>query len=107
GLSLSSLPQAISAALSGSESAGDVHARLVLLEVRLPRVVLGAFVGASLAVAGAMMQGLFRNPLADPGLIGVSSGAALAAVSTIALGSSLAAPLVRGLGIWALPVAAF
>ena len=107
GLTLSSLPRALSAAFSGSETPADVHARLVLLEVRLPRMILAAFVGASLAVAGAMMQGLFRNPLADPALIGVSSGAALAAVATIALGGTFAGPLVEALGAWALPVAAF
>lgn len=107
GLSFSSVPRAVSAAIFGSDVPADVHARLVLLEVRLPRTLLAAFVGASLAVAGAMMQGLFRNPLADPGLIGVSSGAALAAVATIALGSSIAAPWVGTLGIWALPVSAF
>jgi iron complex transport system permease protein len=73
----------------------------------LPRLLLGVFVGGSLAVAGAMMQGMFRNPLADPGLIGVSSGAALAAVATIALGNSLAAPWIRAFGAYALPVAAF
>jgi iron complex transport system permease protein len=65
------------------------------------------FVGSSLAVAGAMMQGMFRNPLADPGLVGVSSGAALAAVATIALGNGLAAPLTRAFGAYALPVSAF
>src|SRR5690606_2863489 len=107
GLTLSDRPRALLAAYSGSGAPADVHARLVLLEVRLPRTILAAFVGASLAVAGAMMQGLFRNPLADPGLIGVSSGAALAAVATIALGSSFAGPWVRALGIWALPAAAF
>ncbi len=107
GLTLSDLPRALFAAYSGSGAPADVHARLVLLEVRLPRTILAAFVGASLAVAGAMMQGLFRNPLADPGLIGVSSGAALAAVATIALGSSFAGPWVRALGILALPAAAF
>ena len=64
----------------------------MLIDIRLPRLLLGMFVGASLAVAGAMMQGMFRNPLADPGLVGVSSGAALAAVATIALGNSLAGP---------------
>ncbi len=48
----------------------------VLLTIRVPRVILGALTGAGLAVSGAAMQGLFRNPLADPGLIGVSSGAA-------------------------------
>lgn len=62
------------------------HWTQVLLSIRLPRVLLGVLVGASLAIAGAAMQGLFRNPLADPGLIGVSSGAALGAVSLIVLG---------------------
>ena len=51
-----------------------------------------------------MMQGLFRNPLADPGLIGVSSGAALAAVATIVLGNGIAAPILQPLGVYALPV---
>ena len=45
--------------------------------LRLPRSIFGVLVGSSMAIAGALMQGLFRNPLADPGLIGVSSGAAL------------------------------
>lgn len=63
--------------------------RTVLLEIRGPRVVLAGFVGAALALSGAALQGLFRNPLADPGLIGVSSGAALGAISMIVLGSSL------------------
>ena len=65
------------------------------------------FVGAALAVSGAMLQGLIRNPLADPGLIGVSGGAALAAVATIALGGGIAAPLLSLFGIYALPLAAF
>ena len=81
----------------------------VLTAIRLPRVILGVLVGAGLAVAGAAMQGLFRNPLADPGLIGVSSGAALAAVTMIVLGSSfgLLSGLQAGLGLLALPFAAF
>jgi len=74
----------------------------VLLAIRLPRVLLGVLVGAALAVAGAAMQGLFRNPLADPGLLGVSSGAALAAASVIVLGGTLGVS-----GAWLLPVAAF
>jgi len=69
--------------------------------------LIAMFVGASLAVAGTMMQGLFRNPLADPTLIGVSSGAALFAVATIALGNGLAAPIVQPLGVYALPLMAF
>src|SRR5262249_14536810 len=52
---------------------------VIVLDVRLPRTVLAILVGAATAVAGAVMQGLFRNPLADPGIVGVSSGAALAA----------------------------
>jgi iron complex transport system permease protein len=103
GLSLDSLPRALSDAWSGVSS----PEALVLLKLRLPRMLLGAFVGAALALSGAMMQGLFRNALADPGLIGVSSGAALAAVATIALGNSFAAPWVRTFGVYALPVAAF
>ena len=55
----------------------------IILEVRLPRVLLGSLVGASLAVAGTCMQGLFRNPMADPFVIGISSGAALGAVITL------------------------
>jgi len=61
----------------------------IVLGVRLPRVLLGAFVGASLAVAGTSMQGLFRNPMADPFVIGISSGAALGAVITLPLESVL------------------
>ncbi|MFB6270797.1 MAG: vitamin B12 ABC transporter permease BtuC [Halobacterium sp.] len=53
-------------------------------EIRLPRIVLGAVVGAALAIAGAVMQGFFRNPMADPSIIGVSSGAAVGAVTAIA-----------------------
>lgn len=55
----------------------------ILYQIRLPRVALGCLVGAGLAVAGACLQAFFRNPLADPGLIGVSSGAALGAVVTL------------------------
>ena len=61
---------------------------VVFLEVRLPRVLLSCFVGASLGLSGASLQGLFRNPLADPGLIGVSAGAALGATFSIVIGSS-------------------
>ncbi|MEM1371076.1 MAG: iron chelate uptake ABC transporter family permease subunit, partial [Pseudomonadota bacterium] len=73
----------------------------------LPRTLLAGFVGAALAVSGALMQGLFRNPLADPGLVGVSSGAVLAAIATIALGNEFAPALTDQLGAYALPLAAF
>jgi ABC-type Fe3+-siderophore transport system, permease component len=62
---------------------------MVLTGIRLPRVVLGIIAGAGLSVAGALMQGLFRNPLADPALIGVSSGASFGASLMIVLGSLL------------------
>ena len=59
----------------------------ILYTIRMPRVILAAFVGASLAISGACLQGLFRNPLADPGLIGVSAGAALGAAFAIVFSS--------------------
>jgi iron complex transport system permease protein len=79
----------------------------ILFAIRLPRVVLAVAVGAALGCAGAAMQGLFRNPLADPGLIGVSSGAALAAVTTIVLGHNVLHMLDPGTRPWVLPLAAF
>lgn len=87
-----------------SKYAGDAA---VLGVVRGPRVLLAAILGAGLAVAGATMQGLFRNPLADPGLIGVSAGAALAAVGAIVLGPGLFGARAGLLGLWLLPLAAF
>lgn len=72
----------------------------VLHAIRLPRVVLGVLVGAALAVSGTALQGLFRNPLADPGLLGVSSGASLAVSATIVVGFSF-------FGLYTLPAAAF
>lgn len=79
----------------------------VIETIRLPRTLLGLLVGAALAVAGASMQGLFRNPLADPGLIGVSAGSALAAVSIIVLGGQGLTFLTTALGAFTLPLAAF
>jgi iron complex transport system permease protein len=70
-------------------------------------VILAVLVGAALGIAGAVMQGLFRNPLADPTLIGVSGGAALAAAVTVVLGAIAAPGLVTLLGTATLPVAAF
>jgi iron complex transport system permease protein len=81
--------------------------RLIVYDIRLPRVVMGVLVGGALAVSGAVMQGLFRNPLADPGLIGVSAGASLGAVAVIVLGGTILAPLTVLLGVLSLPLAAF
>jgi iron complex transport system permease protein len=77
---------------------------LVVLDIRLPRTALAMLVGATTAIAGGVMQGLFRNPLADPSLVGVSSGAALAAATWIVFGGGAAAGFLGNLG---LPLAAF
>ncbi|KWR71862.1 ABC transporter permease [Pseudomonas sp. PI1] len=71
-------------------SADDLgQAELIVGQIRLPRTLLGVATGGVLALAGVAMQGLFRNPLADPGLIGVSSGAALGAAIAIVFGASM------------------
>ncbi|MFJ4121419.1 iron ABC transporter permease [[Kitasatospora] papulosa] len=78
----------------------DRVAESVLWNVRLPRVALALLVGSSLGCAGALMQGVFGNPLAEPGVIGISSGAAVGAVASIALGLTF-------LGNWTITVCAF
>lgn len=78
----------------------DVPNALVITELRLPRALLALLAGAGLAVAGAAMQTYFRNPLADPAITGVSSGAAVGAVTVVVVGASF-------LGRWTLPAAAF
>ena len=69
----------------------------VLSEIRTPRVLLACLVGASLGITGASLQGLFRNPLADPGLIGVSAGAALGATFVIVLGTKFIPEFLFGI----------
>jgi iron complex transport system permease protein len=76
----------VPAALSGSN---DLSA-LILRELRMPRVVLGILIGAALGASGAILQGYFRNPLADPGVVGVSSSAGLGAVTALYFGWSAA-----------------
>ncbi|WP_240722644.1 iron ABC transporter permease [Poseidonocella sp. HB161398] len=80
---------------------------VIVWDIRLPRMLAGVLVGAALAVSGAVMQGLFRNPLADPGLVGVSSGAGLGAVLAIAGTGLLPAALQSFVGPWLLPLSAF
>jgi iron complex transport system permease protein len=81
--------------------------RIVLFDIRLPRLAMGGLVGAALAVSGATMQGLFRNPLADPGIVGVGAGAGLGAILAIVLGSMLPLGLTQVIGAQLVPVAAF
>ena len=85
----------------------DAQTAAVIQMLRLPRALLAILVGGALAGAGAALQGLFRNPLADPSLIGVSSGAALGAVTVIVFGSLIGAALPFIHSPLLLPVAAF
>jgi iron complex transport system permease protein len=80
--------------------------QIILLTIRLPRIAMSAIVGALLAGSGAIMQGLFRNPLADPGLVGVSAGAGLAAAAAIVVGDKTAPSLLAN-APFLLPLAAF
>ena len=84
----SALSLSVPANAFGFDLAFTAQQEAVLLSIRLPRVLMGMVVGAGLAMSGAVLQGLFRNPLADPGLVGVSSGAALGAASAIVLGAA-------------------
>lgn len=79
--------------MTGARPVGESATReaIIVLDIRLPRMILGAMVGASLAVSGVLLQGVFRNPLADPTFVGVSPGAALAAVGFIVFGGGVAA----------------
>jgi len=87
------------AALFGGENDA---ARLVMQEIRLPRALLGLMIGATLGLTGAVLQGYLRNPLADPGVLGISASASLGAVIAIYTGLSavftLALPLLAILG---------
>lgn len=85
----------------------EAQQEAVLWAIRLPRVCFGALLGASLGIAGAAIQGLFRNPLADPGLIGISSGASLFAVIGIVVQSAFLQGLGAWFGFYMLPVFAF
>jgi iron complex transport system permease protein len=82
-----------------AETYDSTH-EIIVWNIRLPRVIVGAVVGGGLAVAGCLMQGLFHNPMAAPGILGISSGGALGAVLAFTLGFAQRF-------IWAVPVAAF
>ncbi|WP_293954762.1 iron ABC transporter permease [uncultured Corynebacterium sp.] len=79
---------------------GDLSSSPIVTEIRAPRIIIAALVGSALAVSGAIMQTVFHNPLADPGIVGVSSGAAVAAVLAIVTGASF-------FGEWTVPFSAF
>lgn len=85
-----------------SHSEATAAQEAVVWAVRLPRVITGMLIGAGLAVSGACMQGLFRNPLADPGLIGISAGASFFAALAILFGANMFL-----FGSYSLPLATF
>ena len=86
----------VSAVMAALQSKGDPTAIAIVRDLRLPRVVLGALVGAGLGASGAMLQGTLRNPLAEPYLLGVSGGAAVGAVVAFALGAISEAAITLG-----------
>jgi iron complex transport system permease protein len=89
---------------SGDNQSGGSY---VLWQLRLPRVVFALLIGAALGLSGALTQGLFRNSLADPGLLGVSAGAACAVALGIVIFNDLSIPLVPQWRFWAIPTLAF
>lgn len=96
------IPDIVDALLHGGDSASAdalLRHHTIVTEIRLPRILLAMLVGASLGMSGAALQGLLRNPLAEPGLLGVSASASLGAVSCLYFGFS-------ALNIWLLPTAA-
>ena len=105
GASGANLWKALTQLVQGEEI--SLRERVILFDIRLPRLIMGSLVGAALAGAGAVMQGLFRNPLADPGLVGVGAGAGLGAISAIVLGSFLPLGMQASLGYFMVPAAAF
>lgn len=101
--------QAVQHWLGLADAPSAVHSSqlYVFWYMRLPRVLFALLAGAALGYSGALCQGLFRNPLADPGLLGVTTGAACAAALSIVLAGSLPWSLSPALRGWLLPVAAF
>ncbi|MGR5178496.1 FecCD family ABC transporter permease [Vibrio mediterranei] len=95
------------AALTSRHNTLAPHINLVIQDIRLPRTLLCIFVGAILALCGTVMQGLFRNPLAEPGIIGVSAGAALGAAFAIVGFASLGIEFPNFLSLALVPVFAF
>ncbi len=94
----------IGSALMGT---GDQISSAIVTQIRLPRLFLGIAVGVGLALSGCALQGVLRNPLADPGLVGVTGGASAGAVTAIVLGDQLFENLPNELRPYILPIAAF
>jgi len=93
--------QAVWDILIGKSRLWPVSYKTIIMDIRLPRILLAALVGCALAVSGVVMQGIFRNPMADPFIIGLSSGAAVGASISILMGLSIS------IGIYSTPFLAF
>jgi iron complex transport system permease protein len=104
GIPLSRLPAALG--IASGDSTTVARDQLVLWSIRLPRIAIAIIIGALLAVGGTVMQGLFRNPLADPALAGISPGAGLAAATAIVVGDRMLAASKTTVPFEVLPVAA-
>jgi cobalamin transport system permease protein len=102
GLGWTRVLREVAAQLTGGSSPLSAQEAAIIWQLRLPRVVLGGLVGAALAVAGAAFQGVFRNPLADPFLLGAAAGAGMAATVVV-----VTAPVATGWIVSPLPLAAF
>ncbi len=89
----------IVSALFSSDTAADPRQHIIVVNIRLPRIILAVLVGGSLGMAGAALQGLLRNPLAEPGLLGITSSASFGAVVCLYFG-------LAGSSAWLLPVSA-
>ncbi|MCR6735016.1 MAG: iron chelate uptake ABC transporter family permease subunit [Afipia sp.] len=107
GIPLPRLAAALGLNIAGADPAMLARDELVLWSIRIPRIAVAGMIGGLLALSGAIMQGLFRNPLADPALVGVSSGGAFAAASAIVISDSAWGASFRFLQLELLPVAAF
>ncbi|WP_024573793.1 MULTISPECIES: iron chelate uptake ABC transporter family permease subunit [unclassified Afipia] len=107
GIPLPRLAAALGLNIAGADSALLARDELVLWSIRIPRIAIAGMMGGLLALSGAIMQGLFRNPLADPALVGVSSGGAFAAASAIVISDSAWGASFRFMQLELLPVAAF
>lgn len=93
--------------LSAEDVTADITTQVVLLDIRLPRLLFTVLIGASLGLSGAALQGLFRNPLVEPGIIGISSGSALGAIVVIMFVGTLFPAIAEQFQSYLLPFFAF
>jgi len=107
GIPLPRLAAALGLKIASADPALLARDELVLWSIRIPRIAIAGMIGGLLALSGAIMQGLFRNPLADPALVGVSSGGAFAAACAIVISDGAWGASFRFLQLELLPIAAF